>query len=60
MKTVKNLIVPAIVLFAMIVFAVIYYSVESFHNKKANSSSVDNEVEILNLTAGDISSVQTC
>ena len=57
MKTVKNLIVPAIVLFAMIVFAVVYFSVESFHNKKANSSSVDNEVEILNLTAGDISSV---
>ncbi len=57
MKTVKNLIVPAIVLFAMIVFAVIYFSVESFRNKNANNSPADTEVEVLNLSAADISSV---
>ena len=57
MKTVKNLIVPAIVLIAMIVFAVIYFSVEKIRNSKTVSTESDSDVVILDLSLSDISSV---
>ena len=57
MKSVKNLLVPAIVLFAMIVFAVIYFSVESFINNRNTPSESVSDIVVLNLSLNDISSV---
>ena len=57
MKTVKNLLVPAIVLVAMIVFAVIYFSVEKFRNNKANATETRTDIVVLNLSPNDVSSV---
>ena len=57
MKSVKNLLVPAIVLLAMIVFAVIYFSVENFKNKRQTPSGSETDIVVLNLSVSDISSV---
>ena len=56
MKSVKNLIVPSIILLFLAVFAIVYFAVESFRNRKAAETESDS-VKIVSFEASEIASL---
>ena len=56
MKSVKNLIVPSIILLFLAVFAIVYFAIDSIRNKKAAESEIDS-VKIVSFEPSEIASV---
>ena len=56
MKSVKNLIVPSIILLFLAVFAIVYFAIDSIRNKKAAESEMDS-VKIVSFEPSEIASV---
>jgi len=56
MKSVKNLIVPSIILLFLAVFAIVYFAIDSIRNKKAAETESDS-VKIVSFEPSEIASV---
>ena len=56
MKSVKNLIIPALILLFLAVFAIVYFAIDSFRNKNSNDPT-DNIIKIVDFETSAIASV---
>lgn len=57
MKSVKNLIVPALILVALIIGAIVYFAVDKYRNDKINETTGSGMIEVVYFNSMDISSV---
>lgn len=57
MKSVKNLIVPAIILVALVISAIVYFAVDKFRTTQASESSEGGMIDVVYFTPSDISSL---
>ena len=57
MKSVKNLIVPAIILVALVISAIVYFTVDKYRNKQINESTGSGMIDVVYFSSSDISSL---
>ena len=57
MKSVKNLIVPAIILVVLVISAIVYFAVDKLSNKQINESTGSGMIDVVYFAPSDISSL---
>lgn len=57
MKSVKNLIVPAIILVALVISAIVYFAVDKFRNNQVSESSGSGMIDVVFFNPSDISNI---
>lgn len=57
MKSVKNLIVPAIILVALVISAIVYFAVDKFRNNQVSESSGSGMIDVVYFNPSDISNI---
>lgn len=57
MKSVKNLIVPAIILVALIIGVIVYFAVDKYRNNQINESTGSGSVDVVYFNSMDISAI---
>lgn len=56
MKSLKNLVVPFIILIALVICAIVYFAVENFKNREPSETSSE-LINVVNFTVQDVSSL---
>ena len=57
MKSVKNLIVPALILVALVIGAIVYFAVDKYRNNQINETTGSGMIDVVYFNSSDISSI---